>query len=159
MCQKADPLVSGTVRKLVNRGTHLVCMFSTYTKRRSCYSSTKLASTVDSRVFYLFSSLGSHVECCTVNTQELFVITLKLKNQLKYHFDNEEWHNTARISNIKERCCRESQRSLPSTYADPIRVSIEHVQHEKYDIYYVKFESCLSKHYLQTQTLYFKTVA
>ena len=41
MCQKAEPVISGTVRKLVNRGTHLVCMFSTYTKRRPWYSSTK----------------------------------------------------------------------------------------------------------------------
>jgi hypothetical protein len=36
MCQKAGPLVSGTIRKLVNKGIHLLCLFSTYIKRRPC---------------------------------------------------------------------------------------------------------------------------
>ena len=30
MYQKADPLESATVRKLVKKGIHLVCVFSTY---------------------------------------------------------------------------------------------------------------------------------
>ena len=59
MCQKAEPLVRGTVRKLVNTGIHLVCVFSTYTKRRSCYNSAKWATTSISRIlFILFVELG-----------------------------------------------------------------------------------------------------
>ena len=27
MCQKAEPVISGTIRKLVNTGIHLVCVF------------------------------------------------------------------------------------------------------------------------------------
>ena len=34
--QQAGPFLSGPVRKLVNKGIHLVCVFPTYTKRQSC---------------------------------------------------------------------------------------------------------------------------
>ena len=46
---------SGTVRrKLVNKGIHLVCVFSTYIKRRPCHSSTiKYATKVHFCIFYL----------------------------------------------------------------------------------------------------------
>ena len=27
MCQKAEPVISGTVRKLVKKGIHLMCVF------------------------------------------------------------------------------------------------------------------------------------
>ena len=43
-----------TVRKLINKGIHLLCVFSTYIKRRPCYSSTKYATTVV--VFLAYSS-------------------------------------------------------------------------------------------------------
>ena len=36
MRQKANPLVNGTVRKLVNKGNDLLSLFSTYSKRRPC---------------------------------------------------------------------------------------------------------------------------
>ena len=55
MCQqKADPLVSGTVRKLVNKGIHLVCVFFTYTKRRPWYSTQSKPQRLIFIVFYLF---------------------------------------------------------------------------------------------------------
>ena len=56
---------SGTVRrKLVNKGIHLVCVFSTYTKRRPCYSSTKLANAqlFFAYVFFLFFRAQSYIE-------------------------------------------------------------------------------------------------
>ena len=63
MCQKSEPVIKGTVRKLVNRGTHLVCVFSTYIKRRSCYSSTKYATTVDlHRILFIYFRAPSYFD-------------------------------------------------------------------------------------------------
>ena len=63
MYQKSEPVIKGTVRKFVNRGTHLVCVFSTYIKRRSCYSSTKYATTVDlHRILFIYFRAPSYFD-------------------------------------------------------------------------------------------------
>ena len=79
MCQKADPLVSGTVGKLVNKAIHLLCVFFTYTKRRPRYSSTKYATTVDFHLFYLAPYV------CTICTRICDILTLiNKKTQIQF---------------------------------------------------------------------------
>ena len=73
MRQEAEPVISCTVRKLVKKEIHLVCVFSTYIKRRPCYSSTKYAATVDFCVFYYYYYLSYNLYHCLLHQSILLL--------------------------------------------------------------------------------------